>query len=445
MRDPSAALASLGVALAVVMITALGSYWLTAATAATPTRSIAFIGLLAIGVALYLCAVRLILRSPPSTSALWLVLGIAVLMRTAFLLAPPLLSTDVYRYVWDGRVQAAGINPYRYVPADPALADLRDPAIYPHINRADYARTIYPPAAQMVFAAVGMVSASVTGMKVAMLAFEAFAILALLQVLRLAGLPRERILIYAWNPLPLLSFACDGHVDAIAVGFVGLALLARARHRDGLAGTLLAAAALTKFLPVVVAPAFVRGGRLMRPMLVGTASVAFCYGLYASAGRHVLGFLVAYGGEEGYDTGTGFWPLAGLARVLTLPSFAATGYVACVGVAFVALAVWIARRRPGHRPDVVVLCGDTAVLAGLVTAALSPHYPWYYAWLSLACVVTPIPAVVWLSAAPVLLYVDPFGDHFVWPALVFVPAIVIALAAPWRRRVPRPRASLEAA
>ena len=51
------------------------------------------------------------------------------LMRALLLFAPP-HSTDIYRYIWDGRVQADGINPYRYVPADPALAHLRDAAIY---------------------------------------------------------------------------------------------------------------------------------------------------------------------------------------------------------------------------------------------------------------------------------------------------------------------------
>ena len=95
-------------------------------------------------------------------------LAVAIAMRLPVLLAPPFLSSDVYRYVWDGRVQVAGINPYRYVPADPALPPLRDAAIFPHINRADTARTIYPPAAQLVFQAVARVSDSVIAMKLAM-------------------------------------------------------------------------------------------------------------------------------------------------------------------------------------------------------------------------------------------------------------------------------------
>ena len=66
-------------------------------------------------------------------------------MRLGLLFAEPYLSTDIYRYIWDGRVQAAGINPYRYMPIAPELSHLRDAAIFPNINRPDYAVTIYPP------------------------------------------------------------------------------------------------------------------------------------------------------------------------------------------------------------------------------------------------------------------------------------------------------------
>ena len=78
--------------------------------------------------------------------------SMAVAMRAITFAAPPLLSSDMYRYVWDGRVQLAGINPYRYLPDAPELAFLRDAAVFPHINRADYAPTIYPPAAEMLYA-----------------------------------------------------------------------------------------------------------------------------------------------------------------------------------------------------------------------------------------------------------------------------------------------------
>src|SRR5262249_54615595 len=89
--------------------------------------------------ALYAVACWLIVCRRWAARALWVVLAVAAVARAIALFAPDTLSDDIYRYIWDGRVQAAGINPYRYVPADPALAFLRDNEIYPHINRADYA------------------------------------------------------------------------------------------------------------------------------------------------------------------------------------------------------------------------------------------------------------------------------------------------------------------
>ena len=96
-----------------------------------------FVGSLCVAGALWLLAVAIVRRGrlPPRT--IWLVLGVAVAMRVLTLTAPPVLSSDLYRYVWDGRVQLAGINPYRYLPVADELAFLRDEAVYPHINRAE--------------------------------------------------------------------------------------------------------------------------------------------------------------------------------------------------------------------------------------------------------------------------------------------------------------------
>jgi hypothetical protein len=280
------------------------------------------LGLLVLAASVYFAAVRLILRYAWPRGTMWIVVGVAIALRLLLLTAPPILSSDIYRYVWDGRVQAAGINPYRDVPADPALAFLRDPVVYPQINRAGYARTIYPPLAEVVFAMTGRLSDNVTGIRLVMLGFEAVGIICLLRLLPLAGLPRERILIYAWNPLALWSFANDGHVDAIAVVLLGLALLLRARHKDGWAGAALAGAVLAKFFPLVVAPAFLRGGNFWRPALAGVLVIGCGYALYSGAGLHVLGFLPSYGQEAGLVSGTGLWALTGLARLVALSSSA---------------------------------------------------------------------------------------------------------------------------
>ena len=435
LASPARRLGALGLLLLAVTFGALAVHVPGADTVGSVARANVFVGVVAVGLAVYLLAVRVVLREHLPRAAVWMILGIAVLMRAVLLPAPPFLSSDIYRYVWDGQVQAAGINPYRYIPADPALERLRDPVVYPLINRKDYARTIYPPAAQLVFAAVGQVSRGVTGMKLAMLGFEALGILAMLAVLRGAGLPAARILIYAWNPLALWSFACDGHVDAMAVGLLGVALLARTRVRYGLAGALLGAATLVKVLPVAVAPAFVRGGRLWGPMLVGTAVIAILYLPYLAAGSSLFGFAGGYGTEEGYDTGAGYWLLAGLGHLGLNTQGLLRTYLICAGLTLAALALQIAFGRDrAPASDAVALCRDAGLLAALTTCAASPHYAWYYPWLALPAVVAPAPALIWLGAAPILFLIDPLNDRFLWPSLVFVPALVLAARSLWQAR-----------
>jgi alpha-1,6-mannosyltransferase len=433
-------LALRGLALMALTFGALLLHQPGARSVGSPSQVALFVAVMGLAALVYLETIRFILKFRQPSQAIWLILAVAVVLRAGLLGAPFLLSSDIYRYVWDGRVQAAGINPYRYVPADPALKRLRDPAIYSNINRKTYARTIYPPAAQLVFAAVGRISQSVLAMKLAMMAFEALAIFCLLRILSLARLPAERVAIYAWNPLVLLSFALDGHVDAIAIGLLAAALLLRARRSFGLAGGLLAGAALVKFLPIIVAPALLRGGRFWRPAAIGLAVILLLYALYSAVGLHVLGFLPSYNQEEGFAGGSGFWLLAGLAHLMPLPAFAPRLYILTAGLFYAALCWSLARERLAAAPadatarDVIRLCRDSGILIGAVMVAVSPHYPWYFAWAAVPAVVAPIPAVIWLSVAPLALYLDPLGSRFLWPGLVFAPAIAFALFALWQRR-----------
>ena len=71
-------------------------------------------------------------------------------------------------------------------------------------------------------------------------------------------------------------------------------------------------------------------------------------------------------------------------------------------------------------------------MMALLIFAISPHYPWYFAWLAVPCVLAPSPAVLWMATAPILLYLDTFGDRFVWPSVVFAPAIALACIASLR-------------
>jgi hypothetical protein len=191
--------------------------------------------------AVYLAAVWLVWNAGSSRRVVLGIAAIAMLMRIPVVIAPPALSTDVYRYVWDGRVIGAGINPYRYVPNDPHLAALRDPDIFPNINRADTAVTIYPPLAEAIFLAVTRISESVTAMKAAMVGFEIITFVLLIDLLAREGLLSGRVAVYAWHPLPLWEFAGSGHIDAAMIALALAALCAGGAARGGFAGLFLRA------------------------------------------------------------------------------------------------------------------------------------------------------------------------------------------------------------
>jgi alpha-1,6-mannosyltransferase len=91
--------------------------------------------------AVWAVAALAVVRGAGERPALTVILATAILLRVGALTAPVYLSDDIFRYIWDGRVQAAGINPYRYIPTDTHLAPLRDEAIFPNINRNNYAPT----------------------------------------------------------------------------------------------------------------------------------------------------------------------------------------------------------------------------------------------------------------------------------------------------------------
>jgi hypothetical protein len=405
----------------------------------------AFVGSLCVAGALWLLAVAIVRRGrlPPRT--IWLVLGVAIAMRLLTLAAPPVLSSDLYRYVWDGRVQLAGINPYRYLPAADDLAFLRDDAVYPHINRAEYALSVYPPAAQMFFALAAMVTPGVFGMKVMIAAFDALAMIALMLLLRVAGRDPAELLIYAWLPLPVWESAGNAHIDGAAAGLLALALLVAVRGRSAWTGIVLGVATLTKFLPAVVLPAFWRP-RDWRLPIAFVATLAVLYLPYSLIGWQVLGFLPGYFSEEGFTNGQGIFLLQLLGSVMMLPAWASKVYVALVLAVLGLLAARFAfatERPAASGARVLVQARQAVVLGTVLLVALSPHYPWYLVWLAPLACLAPLPGVLWiLAAAPILAH---GSFEYLWvPATVYIPAAILA-TIDLRPRLPAPPRALRSA
>lgn len=349
---------------------------------------------------------------------------VGVLARLIVLVHVPLLSTDLFRYVWDGRVQAAGVNPYQYLPADPALLHLRDPgpdtrpgAVYSNINRADTAPTIYPPFAQFLFAGIGHLAPSIWTVKAVMMAFDLGTLALLFQLLRAAARPAAWALAWAWNPLVIWEFANEGHIDAAACAFVALALLMAARGWRGRAGAALAAAALFKLLPIVLFPALWRRWDLRGP-LVALAMIVGAYAWYAGAGLRVFGYLGGYTQEEGLLQG---W-------LLPLRLLAMAGFAGC--------AAWFAFRRPlpaAAAARTTVVCTQALLLTALLLAAIAPKYAWYYTALLVPGTVVPTLTVLWVTVTAPLLYFQAG-----WPWMVAPIAPLVAFDA-YRAMHPPPR------
>ena len=220
-------------------------------------------------------------------------LAAAVVFRLIAAAGSPSLSDDVYRYVWDGRVQAAGHHPYRFAPADPARADLRDAAVYPKINHPEIP-TIYPPLAEMLFAVLSVAKLGVTGFKIVFALLDVAVIGALLLLLRALRLPRDRVVLYAWNPLAVIEIAGSGHVEPLGMLLVVLALAAIVEGKAVRAGAALGGAIQAKLLPLLLIPGFAR--RMKAPALLATlAVVAVTTAPYAARGPWFGGGVLAYG------------------------------------------------------------------------------------------------------------------------------------------------------
>ncbi|HSZ97743.1 MAG TPA: glycosyltransferase 87 family protein [Bradyrhizobium sp.] len=386
----------------------------------------AYIALTMIAALLTIVATRQAERAPPDR-VLWLIFSVAILLRVYVLLFDPLLSSDIYRYIWDGRVQAAGINPYRYFPADPALASLRDAAIFPHINRVDTAATIYPPVAQFFFLIVTRFGENVTTMRLAMLACDAVSVALIMLFLRQMDQPVTRVIAYLWHPLPLWEIANGGHVDALMVALMlsGLWVAMTGKALRGVA--LIAFSALVKPYVAPVLAGIWRPWNLKMPLVVVAVTV-LCYLPYLSVGWGVFGYLTkGYMAEEGISAGYELWPLA-----LWRLAFGEHRGDVAVYLVLATLALLFAAFVVAFRTDrnVASSLGSINMLLLLSLLLVSPNYPWYF------LAVTPFVALcgsppTWAVSIAALMLSEQLDWDFYIPRMVTKSVLFGGLLLAW--------------
>ena len=352
--------------------------------------------------ALYLAAAWFAsVRVVPTAKALAVVLGFGLLFRALTLPTPVYLSSDLYRYLWDGRVQLAGGSPYRYAPAAPELAHLRDGEIHPRINRPA-ARTIYPPAAQWLFAlAAALTPGSIVGWRLLLLVFEVATVAMLVLLLSRLGAPATAVIMYTWSPLVVFEGVQAGHVETAMVSVVLLALLLRQAGSSVLAGAALGVAVLMKLYPVVLLAAWWRRDDWRFPVTTA-AAVSIGYLPYvATLGIGALGFLPEYlSSPEDHNIGL----RALLTHPFGLTGEGARGVAMALLFAAMAVALVVIGRRAGQDPSSLWRASALAIGAYLLLVPTAMH-PWYVVWIVPFLCVRPSPAWLWFSGAVTLSYV----------------------------------------
>jgi hypothetical protein len=367
-------------------------------------------------------------RDRTGERALGFALAAAVLWRAALVVAPPLLSDDVYRYVWEGRIQHRGGNPYLWTdrPESPRWMPLRD-AVWQGVNHKGYT-AVYPPVWQLLTRGVTALGDSVRLMKAFLVGCELLAWAAVARLLALRGLPRGRLLMLAWSPLALVEIAGSGHNEAAGLAALAAALLALETARPGLAAAAAGLGLGIKLLPGLVAIAWARRYRPWHALL-GLALVAGATLPYLGARDGLYRSLTGYALDWRFNE-TLFAALAGL-----------FGHeAATVLAAALAVLVALAAARRGWEP---ARAGLAVVIAVLLLSA--NVLPWYALWL--------LPFLALVDCRPALAFTATVGlAYLVYPgfrgggawhlgwlvrALEYLPCVALALGDAWRR-APRP-------
>ena len=307
------------------------------------------------------------------------IFAMAALMQGVLIFSRPTLTDDMYRYVWDGRVQAHVIGPYRYPPNAPQLVHLRDKEIYPSINRKPVV-TVYPPAAEAAYFLLWRIwPDNIHWFQAAMAAGGLVAGILLVGLLKDLGYSPARSLIFLWSPLLIFETAHAAHVDGLVLPLLVGAWWARVRERDALVGFLLGIATAMKFYPALLLPFLWRPqdrkGKWITPLTFVIAIGMFYVPYVLTSETSVFGYLPRYF-KETFNIGPLVSTLNHIldAVHLNLP-YRLVGL--SIGAILIA-AIWCVL-HPAPDAETALRCCIWPI--GVVTLLSQDLFAWYMLWL----------------------------------------------------------------
>ena len=329
--------------------------------------------------------------SAPSFPPRVIVFGLmlAALWHLPFLMVTPGVDDDIHRYLWDGRLQRLGYNPYLVVPNDPTVAGLHTPETRT-LNNPDLPSP-YPAGAELFFRAVTAVHESIFALKVAFVLCELAIAIILIKVLRSSGRSVHWVLAYAWNPLLAIEVAGSSHIDIVGVLLLLISFAALGRRWRTLAALAFGLAVAVKLLPIVLLPLYWRRIRI-RDGLLAVAAVAVLYLPFLHHGRIPLGSLGTYVRSFRFND-----PVFATIERMTAPQFAA-GLAVVIGFL---TAIWMRRNSAVESSDTF----SWPMAASLLCAPVV--YPWYLLWM--------LPFLRSTSTVPIMIWtVSIIPTYYVW-------------------------------
>jgi hypothetical protein len=348
-----------------------------------------FMASLTVAGVVYLLAIRELFATPKFSRRVVVIgLVLAAVWNIVFLRLPSGPDDDIHRYVWDGRLQRLGYNPYLVIPSDPAAKGLHTPETR-NLNNPDLPSP-YPPGAQLFFRAVTAIHESTFAMKVAFVGCEFAIVFVLLDVLRCTSKGAHLVLVYAWNPLLAIEVAGSGHIDIVGALLLVVSAAALVRRWRATAAVALGLAIAVKFLPVVLLPLYWKRVRI-RDAALAAVVVGLLYLPFLDHGRVPIGSLSTYVQSFRFND-----PIFATLERVAAPQLVA-GLAVLVGFL---TAIWMRIKSAAWSSDAFAWPMAASLLFAPVV------YPWYLLWLlPFVGLASTVPIIIWTASIMPTYYV----------------------------------------
>ncbi|MDH5762064.1 MAG: hypothetical protein OEZ51_03695 [Nitrospinota bacterium] len=403
-------------------------------------------------------------RTEDDHRLLWTLIVLGLLFRATLLPAQQIQEDDVYRYLWDGKVFAHNVNPYKFAPEEvnrfkelliqdreefeqtydlqsaaelSLLYDLKwespESLVYQErINHPEVA-TIYPPLAQMMFRLAHQIKPdSIITLRLLFLVFDGVALMFIVLTLHALGMNRLWAMVYFWCPLVIKETFNSTHLDIIGIAMLCGVLFCVVQRRFFSAYAFLAFSVVGKLYPAILLPLILKQQwraddskvinqwlRCGLGVLLFGGLVAFFYMPFLEIGSQNFSGLKAFAtrwqqNDSIFALLVGFFGLfvessGPVPFSYDLPSLLAKITVALIlGAVMLYLLFW---RKEPENPEPKAALEPLFIIMAMVFLLSPVQNPWYLSWIVPFLCIFPWRSGILLTGLVGLYYLDFYFDY----------------------------------